>query len=109
VGAEGTEELVEQPDDDIVEGVCRQLAAILPLPERAGHARVVRWPRAMPQYEVGHLDRVARIEGALPAGMFVVGQAYHGAGIPDCVRAGGEVAARVRSHLRGDVEQERVG
>ncbi len=95
VGASGTEDLVEQPDEDIVEGVGRQLAAIVGLPERPEAARVIRWPRAMPQYEVGHLARVEAIEGALPPGLWVVGQAYRGAGIPDCVRQANELAARI--------------
>jgi oxygen-dependent protoporphyrinogen oxidase len=95
VGASGTEDLVDQPDEDIVEGVGRQLAAIVGLPERPEAARVIRWPRAMPQYEVGHLDRVAEIERGLPPGLFVVGQAYRGAGIPDCVRQANELAARI--------------
>ncbi len=95
VGASGTEDLLDQPDEDIVEGVGRQLAAIVGLPERPEASRVVRWPRAMPQYEVGHLERVAEIEGALPPGVFVVGQAYRGAGIPDCVRQANELAARI--------------
>jgi oxygen-dependent protoporphyrinogen oxidase len=109
VGAAGVEDIVDQPDQDIVEGVTRQLAAVLPLPTEPEASRVVRWPSAMPQYEVGHLERVDAIEQALPPGMFVVGQAYRGAGIPDCVRAAGEVAARVRSHLTGrEAEDERV-
>jgi oxygen-dependent protoporphyrinogen oxidase len=95
VGASGSEDLVEQPDEDIVEGVGRQLAAIVGLPERPEAARVIRWPRAMPQYEVGHLDRVAEIERGLPPDVFVVGQAYRGAGIPDCVRQASELAERI--------------
>ena len=59
-------------------------------------AEVQRWVRAMPQYEVGHLSRVEEIErGAarIPA-LTLAGAAYHGVGIPDCIR-GGEEAARV--------------
>jgi oxygen-dependent protoporphyrinogen oxidase len=99
VGAAGTEDVVDEPDEDIVEGVSRQLGAIYRLPERPEAAEVVRWPRAMPQYEVGHLERVAAIESALPAGAFVVGQAFRGAGIPDCVRQANEVAERVLAHM----------
>ena len=57
-------------------------------------ARVSRWPRSMPQYALGHLERVAAIEqraAALP-GFALAGTAYRGVGIPDCVR-GGEAAA----------------
>jgi protoporphyrinogen/coproporphyrinogen III oxidase len=55
---------------------------------------VAKWGRSMPQYEVGHLDRVNEIEGLvnqLPA-MALAGNAYRGAGIPDCIRSG-EAAA----------------
>ena len=49
----------------------------------------------MPQYEVGHLERVARHPRPLPPGIVVVGQAYDGVGVPDCVRAADEAAERL--------------
>jgi protoporphyrinogen/coproporphyrinogen III oxidase len=101
VGAAGIEDVVEEPDDHIVEGVARQLAALLPLPDRPEAASVVRWPAAMPQYEVGHLDAVDRIERALPPGVVVAGQAYRGAGIPDSIRQGAEAAGRVSAYVSG--------
>jgi oxygen-dependent protoporphyrinogen oxidase len=104
VGGSGAEDLLDQPDDAIVEGVARQLAAMLPLPSEPESWRLVRWPRSMPQYEVGHLDRVAAIERALPAGTFLVGPAYRGPGIADCVRGGNEAAEAVRSHLTGRLQ-----
>ncbi len=101
VGAAGSEDVLDAPDDDIVQAVCRHLAAVLPLPERAEASRVVRWPRSMPQYEVGHPDRVREIEEALPPGIFVAGNAYHGVGVADAVRSANEAAERVRAHLAG--------
>src|SRR4030095_6849944 len=59
----------------------------------------VRWPRSMPQYEVGHLERVRAIETTLPAGIFVTGNALHGVGVADAVRSAGETAERVRAYL----------
>src|SRR5207249_2886603 len=59
-------------------------------------ARVFRWPKAMPQYHVGHLARVETIErraGALP-GLDLAGGAYRGVGIADCVRSGEAAAER---------------
>jgi oxygen-dependent protoporphyrinogen oxidase len=47
--------------------------------------RIYRWPNANPQYDTGHLGRVARIEAALPRGVYVTGGAYRGVGMPDCV------------------------
>jgi oxygen-dependent protoporphyrinogen oxidase len=54
--------------------------------------RVSRWPQSFPQYEPGHLDRVAAIERTLPAGVAVAGAAYRGVGIASCVRQGREAA-----------------
>jgi protoporphyrinogen/coproporphyrinogen III oxidase len=109
VGAAGSEDVLEAPDSDIVDAVCRHLAAVLPLPERAVASAVVRWPRSMPQYETGHLERVEAIEAALPPGIFVVGNAYRGVGVADAVRGANEVAERVRVHLAGrPIGTERV-
>jgi protoporphyrinogen/coproporphyrinogen III oxidase len=103
VGAEGSEELVDESDEDIVEGVGRQVAALLPLPPDPEHAAVIRWRRAMPQYDVGHLDRVAAIESRLEAlpGLALAGGAYRGVGIADCVRSGEAAAERLTSSLKG--------
>ena len=99
VGAVGDEGILDAVDEDLIEACARHLSAVVALPERPEEARVVRWPRSMPQYELGHLDRVERIRAALPPGIFVVGSAYDGVGIPDCVRAAGETADRVVEHL----------
>ena len=95
VGGAGAEDIVEAPDADLVDACASHLAALVPLPERPAHSVVVRWPNAMPQYELGHVERVQRIRERLPAGIFVVGQSYDGVGVPDCVRAGGETAEAV--------------
>jgi protoporphyrinogen/coproporphyrinogen III oxidase len=89
--------------------VCRHLAAVLPVPARPEASAVVRWPRSMPQYEVGHVERVDAVESALPPGIFVVGNAYRGVGVADTVRGANEVAERVRAHVGGALRTERVG
>ena len=99
VGAAGEEDIVDAPDEDLIDACARHLAALLPLPDRPEHAAVVRWPAAMPQYLVGHLDRVAEIRDGLPAGIFVTGQSLDGVGIADCVRAAGTAAEQVATYL----------
>jgi protoporphyrinogen/coproporphyrinogen III oxidase len=99
VGAVGSEDVLDEPDEDIVDAVCRHLAAFLPLPGRPIASSVTRWPRSMPQYEVGHLELVRAIEASLPAGIFPTGNAYHGVGVADAVRSAGLAAERVRVHL----------
>lgn len=95
VGAVGEDDVLDAADADIVEACARHLAAVVRLPDAPEHAAVVRWPASMPQYEVGHLDRVARIRATLPPGIVVVGQAYDGVGVPDCVRAANDAAERL--------------
>lgn len=99
VGSAGADDVTEAPDADLIDACCRHLAALLPLPEEPVEAAVVRWPRSMPQYELGHRERVARVRQQLPAGIFVTGQAFDGTGVPDCVRAAGETAEAVAAHL----------
>ena len=68
-------------------------------------ARVFIWPKALPQYNLGHLERLARIEKALARfpGLALAGSAYRGVGIPDCIRSGREAVKRlaVRAGARG--------
>jgi oxygen-dependent protoporphyrinogen oxidase len=105
VGAAGFEDVLDATDTEIVEAVVRHLAAVLPLPSRAEASAVVRWPRSMPQYAVGHAELVREVEDSLPPGIFLVGNAYGGVGVADTVRGANEVAGRVRSHLAGEAER----
>jgi oxygen-dependent protoporphyrinogen oxidase len=86
--------VVELSDDELAELAQEELQSILRLTAKPAFTRVQRWPHSMPQYNVGHLDRVARIErlaAALPR-LKLVGSAYHGVGIPDCIHGGREAA-----------------
>jgi protoporphyrinogen/coproporphyrinogen III oxidase len=101
VGGAGAEDVLDAPDRDLIEACARHLAAVVSLPEAPEHAGVVRWPGSMPQYELGHLERVERIRQQLPPGIFVTGQPYDGAGIPDCVRAATATASAVAARAAG--------
>jgi protoporphyrinogen/coproporphyrinogen III oxidase len=87
--------LLEQPDEVLIATARRELSEILGAQTIGLHiepeeTRVSRWPRAMAQYAVGHLERVARIKqrvSALP-GLHLAGNAYEGIGISDCIRLG---------------------
>jgi oxygen-dependent protoporphyrinogen oxidase len=99
VGAAGEDDVLDADDADIVDACARHLAAVVRLPEAPEHATIVRWPASMPQYEVGHAERVARLRDELPPGIVVVGQAYDGVGVPDCVRAANLAAERIVAEL----------
>jgi len=73
-------------DDARLLGVVRaELRDILGIEAEPIFHRIYRWPNANPQYDVGHLERVAKLEAALPPGVYVTGGAYRGVGMPDCV------------------------
>ena len=93
-------------DAELAELVHADLAQALPLGARPVATHVERFAEAIPQYAVGHLERVARIERALPRGIEVAGAAYRGAGIPACVRSGHAAADRVLERL-GAAEEVR--
>ena len=85
------------PEDEIISLARRQLSTLLgPLPE-ALFTVVRRWPRSLPQYGVGHLERMQRLEERVRAfpGLHLIGNAYYGVGLPDLVRQGRETARRV--------------
>ena len=89
-GGESGEALLGEADDTLVERARSQLSRVLgPLPE-ASETVVRRWPQSLPQYAVGHLERMAELEslvGTMP-GLHLVGSAYHGVGLPDLIRQG---------------------
>jgi len=94
LGGARDEAVLSLSDDEILETVHRELRDILKLDARPIFARVYRWRGAMAQYEPGHIARVQRIEkraSEIP-GLALAGNAYHGIGVPDCIRSGMEAA-----------------
>ncbi len=85
-------------DEELLSVVRREIKEALGITAKPLFTRIHRWWRANPQYDVGHLDRVARIEAALPPGLFVTGSPYLGVGIPDCVKQAADVAERVLAY-----------
>jgi len=79
---------LERSDDELVAAASRDFASILGLRTKPLRTLISRWPKSMPQYGLGHIERVdliAQQELALP-GLKLIGNAYRGVGIPDCVR-----------------------
>jgi oxygen-dependent protoporphyrinogen oxidase len=81
-------------DEELITHVRAELLTIMGVSDNPVFTHVARWPRSMAQYTVGHAARLARIEvrvKQLP-GLHLAGNAYHGIGIPDCVRMGKQAA-----------------
>jgi oxygen-dependent protoporphyrinogen oxidase len=77
------------------------LRELLGINEKPIFTETAKWERSMPQYEVGHLDRVTQIENELDrlTGLALAGNSYRGAGIPDCIRSGESAADRIIKSL----------
>ncbi len=93
VGGAHRPELLASDDDGLVKTAWRELAALLGLQREPTLVQVFRWPRAIPQYNVGHAERVQSVltrAGRWP-GLSLAGNAYRGAGLADCVRAASEL------------------
>jgi oxygen-dependent protoporphyrinogen oxidase len=88
-------------DEQAVQVARLELRAVLGLYAEPRFTRLYRWPAAMAQYEVGHLDRLAeidRLRAQLP-GLALIGNAYRGIGVPDCIRSGRDAAAEIAQSL----------
>jgi oxygen-dependent protoporphyrinogen oxidase len=88
-------------DGAMLTAVCGDLSTLLGVSAPPLFSHVERWTRSMPQYKVGHLARVARIRerlARLPA-LCLAGNAYEGAGLPDCIRAGRRAADEIAARL----------
>jgi oxygen-dependent protoporphyrinogen oxidase len=84
-------------DEELARACHRELQLALGVTGEPVFRQIVRWPRAIPQYDVGHLERVARIEAAVGRhpGLFVAGNALHGVSMPDVAERAAVVAACV--------------
>jgi oxygen-dependent protoporphyrinogen oxidase len=104
LGRIGEEAVLQRSDTDLVRLVLADLADAVGgrLPTLVD-SHVQRWGGALPQYAVGHVDRVSRIRAAVAhvPGLEVAGAAYEGVGIPACIASGQKAAEAVLTHLRG--------
>jgi protoporphyrinogen/coproporphyrinogen III oxidase len=89
-GGHAGDSLLGESDQQVIARARQQLARVLgPLPQ-AAETVVRRWPQSLPQYAVGHLERMAELQSLLRAvpGLSLVGSAYYGVGLPDVIRHG---------------------
>lgn len=104
VGGALQPELFELSEAELLSRVCKDLRELLGVERAPLFAEVTKWERSMPQYHVGHLERVKRIEqrvASLP-GLVLAGNAYSGPGIPDCIRSGEGAADLIDGLLAAD-------
>jgi protoporphyrinogen/coproporphyrinogen III oxidase len=92
---------LDATDGELIETARTELADLLGITGAPLVTRLRRWTRQSPQYEVGHLQRVAAIDEQLASvpGVFLAGSGFRAIGIPDCVADGRATAARAVAFL----------
>jgi oxygen-dependent protoporphyrinogen oxidase len=93
--------LVDLLDEELTQLAEKELARNLRLLGSAAWSNVYRWRHCMPQYTLGHLDRVEAIESKIQslAGIELAGNSYRGVGIPACIESGAKAATRLIADL----------
>lgn len=89
VGGYRDETLAEQDDETLLALVRDEYASLFGIKAPPLFTKIYRWPKGNPQYDVGHLDRVAAMEqiAATMPGLHLAGSSYHGVGMPDCIKS----------------------
>ncbi|HEV2835111.1 MAG TPA: protoporphyrinogen oxidase [Pyrinomonadaceae bacterium] len=101
-------EIFALDEAEMLQRVENDLRELLGISGKPLFAEVAKWQNSMPQYEVGHLDRVQTIEtqvAQLP-NLALAGNAYRGAGIPDCIRSGETAAEKLLDAISHKEAQE---
>jgi oxygen-dependent protoporphyrinogen oxidase len=95
-GGDAAPALLDEGDATLISVAHRQLSRALGQLPEPDISLVRRWPSSLPQYAVGHLDRMAKLAEVLDGfpGLHLVGNAYYGVGLPDLIRLGREAARR---------------
>ncbi|MBX9604159.1 MAG: protoporphyrinogen oxidase [Bryobacteraceae bacterium] len=99
-GGKGEEAILNEGDEALVAIARAELRKFMGVTAEPLDAMIGRWPRSMPQYTIGHAARVTEIEKRCEAiaGLRIIGNAYHGIGIPDSIRL-------ARAAARGETER----
>lgn len=110
VGGPHNQAMLEKGDEEIVEAVRRNLVDLVGLRQDAKplFARVYRWKGGMPQYTIGHLDRVEQIESLssqIP-GFALAGGGYRGVGVPNCLESGEAGVSKILGDLGITLEED---
>ncbi len=112
VGGPHNQTIMEKSDEELADIVLGELQSILGVPKSATplFTRVFRWHLGMPQYTLGHLDRVETIEercAAIP-GLAIAGGGYRGVGVPNCIESGERGVTKVLGEWGIELEEDRA-
>jgi oxygen-dependent protoporphyrinogen oxidase len=93
---------LERTDDQLVDDALQEMSDLLQINGPPIFSRLTRWTRQSPQYEVGHLQRLAKIDQRLSGipGLLTAGSGFRAIGIPDCITDGRQTAALAAAFVK---------
>lgn len=97
IGGRRAPELALLPDEKLIDVALSELRDILKIKGEPDFVKIFRWQKAIPQYEVGHEEKLQRIERILKnhSGIYLTGNAYRGVSVNDCIENSLKLADRV--------------
>lgn len=97
VGGYRHEDLVLQDEQALINMVKDEFAQLFGIKANPLNAHVYKWIKGNPQYDVGHVERVAEMEqrAATIPGLHLAGSSYHGIGMPDCIKSALQAVNRI--------------
>ncbi|MBT0769180.1 protoporphyrinogen oxidase [Kineosporia sp. J2-2] len=111
LGRAREESVLRRDDAELADLAVAELRDVIGRDVRPDETRVVRWDDSLPQYEVGHLDRIHRIREAVAGvpGLAVCGAAFDGVGIPACIAAADRAVHDLDASMRIDLRTLAAG
>lgn len=108
VGGPHGQHFLDQSDEGVIDMVRAEAADILGITAEPVLAKIYRFPKGMPQYTLGHLDRMETLDArqAADPSLALAGGSYRGVGIGDCINSGQKAAERVIERIAGPVTAE---
>jgi len=105
LGGSRAAEMVNASEGELLACFRRDLEEITGVTAEPVFTRVFRWKQTSAQYAVGHAERIARVRGRLGRmpGLLLVGNAYEGVGVPDCIRGGQHAAKELLERVGTEV------
>jgi oxygen-dependent protoporphyrinogen oxidase len=110
VGGPHNQEILKRSDEELVKIVIEELNHVLGLNPFAKplFSRVFRWHLGMPQYTLGHLDRITLIEdrSSKTPGLALAGGSYRGVGVPNCIESGERAVSKILGEWGVDLAED---
>ncbi len=102
MGRSGQEDWIHLSDEEIENKVRLEIKEIMGIEAKPLFVEVTRWRNSMPQYAVGHLERIRNVRNHVSRdypGIRLTGSSYEGVGLPDCIQQGKEASKQTLEYL----------